>query len=108
VGEVQPAGGQTAKAAKRMGRRLSLASPAAWVAVLGCLAALSLAVMISLSLLSRQVGNGAVALVIGVPYAGVGVLVARRQPRNPLGGLFLVIAVCLFLGTGGGDYSVLR
>jgi len=85
VGEVQPAGGQTAKAAKRMGRRLSLASPAAWVAVLGCLAALSLAVMIPLSLLSRQVGNGAVAPLIGVPYAGVGVLVARRQPRNRTG-----------------------
>jgi hypothetical protein len=46
--------------------------------------------------------------VIGVAYAGVGVLVARRQPRNPLGRPFLVIAVCLFLGTGGGDYPVLR
>jgi hypothetical protein len=86
-------------------RRFYLASPEAWVAVLGGLAALSFAAMI---LLSRQVGNGAVALLIGVPYAGVGVLVARRQPRNPLGSLLLVSAVCLFLGTGGGDYSVLR
>jgi hypothetical protein len=94
-------------AAGSAARRFYLASPATWVAVLGCLAALSLAAMIPLSLLSGQVGNGTVAFVIGVPYAGVGVVVARRQPGNPLGWLFLVIAVCLFLGTGGGDYSVL-
>jgi hypothetical protein len=47
-----------------------------------------------------------VALVIGVPCAGVGLVVARRQPANPLGWLFLVIAVCLFLSTVGGDYAV--
>ena len=34
-------------------------------------------------------------------------LVARRQPGNPIGWLFLVIAVCLFLGTDGGDYAYL-
>jgi hypothetical protein len=74
--------------------------------VLGVLAGVSLAVMVPLSLLSHQVGNTVVALVIGVPCAGVGLVVARRQPGNPLGWLFLVIAVCLFLSTVGGDYAV--
>jgi hypothetical protein len=35
------------------------------------------------------------------------VLVARRQPRNPIGWLFLVIAACLFLSTDGPDYAFL-
>jgi hypothetical protein len=64
--------------------------------------------MIPLSFLSGQVFNGVIPLVIGVPCAGVGVLIARRQPRNPIGWLFLVIAVCLFLSTDGGDYAFLR
>ena len=81
--------------------------PAVCLAVLGGLAAVSFAAMVPLSLLSGQVFNGIVPLVIGVPCTGVGILVARRQPRNPLGWLFLVIAVCLFLGTDGGDYAFL-
>jgi hypothetical protein len=74
---------------------------------LAALAMLSLAVMIPLSVVSRQPGDGLVAVLIGVPYACVGAVVARRQPRNPLGWLFLAIAVCLFLSTIGGDYAVL-
>ncbi len=63
--------------------------------------------MIPLSLLAGQVFNGAIPLVIGVPCAGVGILVARRQPRNPIGWLFLVTAACLFLSTDGPDYALL-
>jgi hypothetical protein len=100
--EMQPAaGGDTAV------RRFALISPAIWAAVLGGLAALSLVAMLPLSLLARQFGDGIVAVVIGIPCAGVGVLVARRQPGNPLGWIFLVIAVCLFLATDGGDYASL-
>jgi hypothetical protein len=72
--------------------------------VLAGLAALSLAAMIPLTLLSHELFNGLVALVIGLPCAGVGVVVARRQPRNPIGWLLLVIAACLFLSTDGPDY----
>jgi hypothetical protein len=79
--------------------------PTVWVAVLGGLALVSLVAALPLSLLSGQVGNGLVALVIGVPCAGVGVLVARRQPGNPLGWLFLAIAICLLVSNDGGDYS---
>jgi hypothetical protein len=88
-------------------RRFRVASPATWVILLGGLAALSLAAMIPLSLWSGQIFNGAIPLVIGLPCAGVGILVARRQPRNPIGWLFLVIAACLFLSTDGSDYAFL-
>jgi hypothetical protein len=84
---------------------LAIGAPAIGVAVLGGLAALSLAATVPLSLLSGQLGNGVVAAVIGIPCAAVGVVVARRLPRNPLGWLFLLTAVCLFVSNDGGDYS---
>ena len=90
-----------------MAGRSRLASPAAWAILLGGLAALSLAAMIPLTFLSGQVFDGALPLVIGVPCAGVGILVARRQPRNPIGWLFLVTGTCLFLSTDGADYALL-
>jgi hypothetical protein len=66
---------------------------------------LFLTATLPLTLLSGQLGDGLVALVIGIPCAGVGVVVARRQPGNPLGWLFLAIALCLFVANDGGDYS---
>jgi hypothetical protein len=78
------------------------------VILLGGLAALSLAATIPLSFLAGQIFSGAIPLVIGVPCTGVGILVARRQPRNPIGWLFLVTAACLFLSTDGSDYAFLR
>jgi MFS family permease len=78
---------------------------AIWAAALGGLAVLFLVATLPLTLLSGQLGDGLVALVIGIPCAGVGVVVARRQPGNPLGWLFLAIALCLFVANDGGDYS---
>ena len=78
---------------------------AAWAAVPGGLAALSLAATLPLTLLSGQLGDGTVALVIGIPCAGVGFLVARRQPGNPLGWLFLAVAILLFVSNDAGDYA---
>ena len=83
------------------GRSLS----AAWAAALGGLAVLFLVATLPLTLLSGQLGEGLVALGIGIPCAGVGALVARRQPGNPLGWLFLAIALCLFVANDGGDYA---
>jgi hypothetical protein len=74
-------------------------------AVLGGLAAVFLLATLPLSPLSRQIGDGIVAVVIGIPCAAVGVVVARRQPRNPLGWLFLMTAVFLLAANDGGDYS---
>jgi hypothetical protein len=87
--------------------RVGRVSPATWAAALGGLVAVSAAAVIPLSLLSHQYFNGVVPLVIGVPGAVVGILVARRQPGNPIGWLLLVIAGCLFLATDGGDYALL-
>ena len=87
--------------------RFRLASPTTWAILLGGLAALSFAAMVPLTFLSGQVFNGVLPLVIGVPCAGVGILVARRQPRNPIGWLFLVTGTCLFLSTDGSDYALL-
>ena len=79
-----------------------------WSVVLGGVAVASLAAMIPLSVFAHLVGDGVVALVIGVPSTAIGFLVARRQPRNPLGWLFLVIAIFLFVPTVGGDYAYLN
>ena len=91
VGEAQAAGGQV-PAAEVTARRFRVASPATWIILLGGLAALSFVAMIPLMLMAHQLFNGLVALVIGVPCAVVGVLVARRQPRNPIGWLFRALA----------------
>jgi hypothetical protein len=86
--------------------RGSRAGPqAGWAAVLGGLAVVSLAATLPLTVLSGQLGAGIVAVVIGIPCAGIGFLVARRQPGNPLGWLFLAVAICLFVSNDSGDYS---
>ena len=86
--------------------RPRFASPSAWAAVLAGLAVSAL-VAIPLTLLSHQLFDGLLALVLGVPCAGTGMVVARRQPRNPIGWLFLATAACLFLSTDGADYAFL-
>jgi hypothetical protein len=84
-----------------------LGSPGTWVIAVGALLAVAIVMLAWLSVVSHQPGNGIIALIIGVPSAGVGVVVARRQPGNPLGWLFLAIAGCLILSSVGGDYAFL-
>ena len=91
----------------RRARRFRLASPGLWAGVLGSLAGLALTASVPLTVLSGQLGNGIVALVIGIPCAGIGLVVARRQPGNALGWLFLTTATCLLVSNDGGDYSYL-
>jgi hypothetical protein len=81
------------------------APPRRRLSLLPLLALLSLLATLPLSLLSRQLGAGIVAVVIGIPCAAVGVLVARRQPGNPLGWLFLMTGSLLFVSNDAGDYS---
>ncbi len=69
------------------------------------LALLSFAAAVPLSLLAHQLDSGVIAAVIGVPCAAVGWLVTRRQPGNPIGWLFMVTGVFMFLSTAGGDYG---
>jgi hypothetical protein len=95
-------------AAAKVTGRFRLGSSRAWATALGVLAVLSFVAAIPLSLLARQVGNGVIGAGIGIPCAAIGMLVTRRQRDNPLGWLFLVIGVCLFLSTDGAAYATLR
>jgi hypothetical protein len=82
-------------------------SATAWLAAFGGLVALATVATIPLSILANENVDGLIALVIGIPAAAVGVVVARRQPRNPLGWLLLAIGTCLVLANDGSDYALL-
>jgi hypothetical protein len=80
-----------------------------WAAlVLGVLVLLLAVVVVPLSLLARQdlIGNTA-ELSIGVPMGAVGFLVARRQPRNPIGWLLLIVPAGVLASIDAGPYSAL-
>ncbi len=80
-----------------------------WAAsALGALVLLLAVAVVPLSLWARQdlVGNTA-ELSIGVPMCAVGFLVARRQPRNPIGWLLLLVPVGVLASIDAGPYSVL-
>jgi hypothetical protein len=76
-------------------------------ALLGCGLVLFAAALVALSFLARQPGYPLQPIMIAIPSAAIGVLVARRQPRNPNGWLLLGIAAALLLSTGAGAYSLL-
>ena len=80
----------------------------AWITVLAVLLGLCTAAMALLSVLAHNEFNSLIALAIGVPSGIVGLLVARRQPRNPLGWLLIAIAIAMTAGTDGSDYALLR
>jgi hypothetical protein len=63
--------------------------------------------LVGLSFLARKPGYPLQPLMIAIPSAAVGALVAGRQPRNPNGWLLLGIAVAIMLSTGAGVYSLL-
>ena len=65
------------------------------------------AVLVWLSLLARQPGYPLQPVMIAIPSAAIGVLVARRQPHNPNGWLLIGIATAILLSTGAGAYSLL-
>jgi hypothetical protein len=64
-------------------------------------------VLVWLSLLARQPEYPLQPIMIAIPSAAVGGLVARRQPRNPNGWLLIGVAAAILLSTGAGAYSVL-
>src|ERR1019366_6886054 len=99
--------GARVMSAREGAARFRVPGAATWAGVAGAALALFAAAMVPLSFLAGG-GLGVVtALVIGVPTAAVGVVVARRQPRNPLGWLLLAISACLVLSTDGPLYALL-
>ena len=91
--------------AQATGRRSWLASAAAANALAVLVVLLAVAV-IPLSVLARQnvLANAALPA-ISLPMGAVGLIVARRQPGNPIGWLLLVIPAGVLLGLGAGPYA---
>ncbi len=80
-----------------------------WAALaLGALVLLLAVAVIPLSLWARQdLAGNAAELSIGLPMCAVGFLVARRQPRNPIGWLLLIVPAGVLASLDAGPYSVL-
>ena len=95
------------------GRRLRLASPAT-AAVLGVLSLLSAVLLVVLEFLVPGVASptgtagvvtGVTWFVFGVTFTAVGVVVARREPRNPMGWLLLAEALSIQVGSDAPSYA---
>jgi hypothetical protein len=108
VGGAQPAGGQ-APAAKRAARRFRWASPAT-ATILGVLALVFAVATATLTGLAHQLTIGGLVSVsvLVVIYAGVGLVVARRQPRNPIGWMLLIFTLFYLFDGGAAYYAVLH
>ena len=88
--------------------RFRLASPTT-ATVLGALALVMGAVALTLSGLVGQLsvlGSGPIIPIV-VIYAGVGVVVARRQPRNPIGWILIIFILVFLLSAVAGSYAAL-
>jgi len=86
------------------------------LALLGALALLSLLGAVRLEVLEpgsaspTGVGNAATIvmwLAVGLSFTGVGFVVARREPRNPMGWLLLVTSLAFQLGSDAPGYAYL-
>ncbi|HEX2824668.1 MAG TPA: hypothetical protein VHO07_31580 [Streptosporangiaceae bacterium] len=107
MGETQPAAGQAPVTAGTAGRRSKMAAPvvAAWS--LGVLIVLFCAALVPLAFAAREAESDIVVVIIMMSLAAVGIVVARRQPGNPLGWMFLALAALSALGVSAGAYAVL-
>ena len=82
-----------------------LASPRAAV-VLAMVYVVLLAAVTPLAVMARQLSAGSLFLLLFVPFAAVGFLVATRQPRNPIGWIMLLLALSFTVSADAGFYAV--
>ena len=68
----------------------------------GIIALLLTAAQVALDIASRAVNQGVLVL----PFGIVGYVIARRQPRNPIGWILLGIALSFLLATDGSQYAI--
>ena len=75
--------------------------------VVGVIAAATLAAFAPILALAREfsLSNFGTPFLIELPYLAVGFLVARRQPRNPIGWLALAVGGTAALSGGAGYYA---
>ena len=88
-------------------RQWRLASPVT-ANVLGGFGVVVVAAVIWLNVLSHMgnLGQGTLNLLIYITLGAVGVVVARAQPRNPVGWPLIGGALALALSSAGGAYAV--
>jgi hypothetical protein len=88
-------------------RRFALATPRT-AAILGVVVLVLGALSIPVAGLLHQLTilNIAPAIPFFLIYAAVGVVVARRQPHNPIGWILVIFALLILLSSDGGYYAV--
>src|SRR5579862_1148551 len=76
----------------------------------GVLAVLLAAVLVPLAFAAHQnpAANATETAAVTLPFAAVGVLVARRQPGNPIGWLMLCFALGFLFSIDAGSYDLAR
>lgn len=90
------------------GRRFGVLSPVT-ATVLGAVVLVLTAISVPLASPAHQLtfSNVASEVVVILIYTGVGVVVARRQPRNPIGWILLIFVLLVAVSTDAGYYAVL-
>lgn len=90
--------------------RFRLASPTAAV-FLGGLTVLVAACVVALSAFTQDASDGLATnlpwVLVAVAFAGVGVAVARRQPRNSIGWILIAVGLVFLLSYIGNAYAVI-
>ena len=108
MGQAQPVPGHAPTGPGVTARRFRAASPAlAWILGGAVLVLAAVAVVLSALIHQVSVRSVAVGVVIVLTFAGVGLVVARRQPGNPIGWIMLVFTLVYVLGAAASDYAVL-
>ncbi len=74
----------------------------------GGLTLLFLVAVVPMSAVAHQfTAADVLPVLVAIPFAGVSVLVAYRQPRNPIGWILLLLALVVTVGGVAGFYSLL-
>jgi hypothetical protein len=108
VGKMQPAGQRQPVTTDVGGRRFSLVSPVTALVIGGVTLALAIAdvPLAALAHQSLNASGGSVPVWFSAAFAIVGLVVAWRKPRNPIGWILLGIAAFGTLSQDGSYYAV--
>jgi len=93
----------------RSPQTLAAAGRSRLAAVLGGLVLALAAASVALSALIHRLSAGSIAVggVVVLTFAGVGLLIARRRPGNPVGWIMIVFSLAYVLGAAASYYAVL-
>lgn len=90
------------------GRRLRVTAPAIAALLGGAVLALAAATLALVSLnRGHQLNHIGSGIAIVLIYAAVGMVIARRQPRNPIGWLLIIFVLLYVLGAAATNYATL-